>query len=127
MNSSFAMCGVVPTPPWPTLSTPGLALAIAISSATDLAAMPGCTTSASQRDAAERPRHDRPSAQAPCPSTHRVLPDAAAAVLARRYIPRASCARLVAMRHAFRGSPFGEETFVDLSDAGLDVTDGTTR
>lgn len=31
------------------------------------------------------------------------------------------------MRHAFRGSPFGEETIVDLGDDGLDVTNGATR
>ena len=31
------------------------------------------------------------------------------------------------MRHAFRGSPFGEETIVTLGDHGIDVTDGTTR
>lgn len=31
------------------------------------------------------------------------------------------------MRHAFRGSPFGEETFVDLGDDGLDVTGGMRR
>jgi hypothetical protein len=31
------------------------------------------------------------------------------------------------MRHAFRGSPFGEETFVDLNDDDLVATDGTTR
>ncbi|MBV9835934.1 MAG: hypothetical protein JO055_16070 [Alphaproteobacteria bacterium] len=31
------------------------------------------------------------------------------------------------MRHAFRGSPFGEETFVDLGDEGIDMTDGTSR
>lgn len=31
------------------------------------------------------------------------------------------------MRHAFRASPFGEETIVDLGREGIDVTSGTTR
>src|SRR5262249_35921137 len=30
---------------------------------------------------------------------------------------------LTAMRHVFRGNPFGGETVVDLSDDGIDVTD----
>ena len=46
-KSSAAMCGVVPTPPEPKLMAPGLALAISISSPTDLAANEGLTTSTS--------------------------------------------------------------------------------
>ena len=41
------MCGVVPTPPEPKLSSPGLALPIAISSLTELAGTAGLTTSTS--------------------------------------------------------------------------------
>ena len=46
------MCGVVPSPPDPKLTVPGLALAIAITSLTDCAGTEGFTTRTSGETAA---------------------------------------------------------------------------